>query len=378
VLVAPDAFKGSLSAPAAAAAMARGVLSADPGAAVRELPMADGGEGTLDCLCAAAGRRHWMTVQDPLGRPVRASWGEYRRGGLRSAVVELAAASGLQLLDRAERDPLRASSFGTGQLLAAALASAPDRLIVALGGSATVDGGAGILGALGFRLLDAAGEPLPPGGEALLRLERIDPPEEGRAVPEIWLACDVVSPLLGPQGALLYAAQKGAGGRERRQLGGALRRFAEVALASFGRGDPQAPYGGAAGGAAFGLAAALGARAVSGADLVAEALGLAEAVSASDLVLTGEGQLDIQTAQGKVVSRVAGLGARAGKPVVAIAGSLSGGGAVWRASGVTAAISLARGPLSLAAARRSAVPLLELAAEQVVRIFSAGRCSTSA
>ncbi len=365
VLCAPDSFKGSLSAVAAARAMALGLQDARPGAQASLCPLADGGEGTLAALAAAApGEEISHPATGPQGEPLQAGW--WRRAADGLAVVELARASGLGVTRR--RSPMTASSAGTGQLLAAAAEAGPAGLALAVGGSATVDGGVGALAALGFRFLDGAGRLIPARPDALHRLARVEPPA-GRpaALDALTLWCDVDAPLLGPDGAAqCYGLQKGATAREVAQLEAGLQRWAEVAQDAFGRDPARMAFAGAAGGLAGGLAAALGARLVSGADAVAAAVGLDARLAEADLVLTGEGQLDRQTAQGKLIANLAARAARLGVPVWAFVGAVTPAGERWaRAHGVAVA-ALAPGPLSAEESRRGAAGLLRRAVARSV------------
>ncbi|HVB76643.1 MAG TPA: glycerate kinase [Candidatus Nitrosotalea sp.] len=317
VVVAPNPFKGVLSAPDAAAAMARGVRRADPTAQLRLSPMADGGEGTLQALLG--GRPGLpVTVEGPLGGGVPAQFGLLPGDG--TAVVELAQSSGGALLPRRLWDPARTSTYGFGQMLEAARRSGVARIIAAIGGSITNDGGAGMAQALGFRLLDRWGDDLPRGGMALRALERIDASGLDPHWPEVevLVAADVTNPLTGPQGAtMVYAAQKGADESTRAGLELALLRFEEL----IGRELAQTPGAGAAGGVGAGLAYFLGARICPGAALVADAARLDQVLVGAGLVITGEGRVDAQTAQGKGPIEVARRAARLGIPVLLVAGS---------------------------------------------------------
>jgi glycerate kinase len=315
VVIAPDSFKGTLDAAAAADALAAGWRSRRPDDELRTLPLADGGEGTLDALGHDLPGSRWRStpVGGPDGRPVRAAWLLLPDG---TAVVEMARAAGLPLM--AEPDPLNATTRGLGELLAAAVADpAVTRVMLTLGGSATTDGGTGALAALGARFTDADGAPLPPGGGALARLDRVDlsgltPPPAGG----VQCLVDVTAPLLGPLGAAgQFGPQKGASPDQVAELDAALAR-----LAGLLDGDPEAPGAGAAGGTAFGFAACWGAEFVSGADAVAAAAGLDEALAGADLVLTGEGQFDAQSLRGKVVGALVARAGAARVPVTVVAG----------------------------------------------------------
>jgi glycerate kinase len=317
-LVAPQEFKGTLTAAEAAAALAEGLRQGAPGVELDVAPLADGGPGTVDALLAGVGgERVTRTVQGPLGAPVRATYGLLDSG--RTAVIEMAAASGLSLLAPGERDPRRTSTFGTGELMRAALEGGCERLILGLGGSATNDGGTGALAALGFRVLDEHGAPLPPGGAALRRLARVDP--SGRhprlAEVELLVATDVTAPLLGPDGASrLFGPQKGADADTVAELESALARLAEVVAP----GLAQAPGAGAAGGFGYGLAALAGGKLVSGYGMVARTLRLPERLAAADVVLTGEGRFDRQTALGKGPGALAREARSLGRRTVMFAG----------------------------------------------------------
>ena len=329
MLCAPNAFKGTLTAAAAAAALAAGVR--DAGGVARSLPVADGGDGTLDTLLAATlgARVERHRVCGPLGGRLTA-----RLGWLNTttAVAELAEAAGLRRL-RGRRDPLRATSRGAGELISRALDGGARRILVGIGGSACTDGGAGLLTALGARLRDRAGRPLPLGGGALSDLADADltglDSRLGRCRVEV--ITDVNSPLLGERGAAaVFAPQKGATATEVARLEAGLRRLADV-LERDANVPPELralPGAGAAGGAGYGLAAA-GALLLPGAPLVAEAIGLDGAISGSDLVLTGEGRLDSQTAAGKAPMEVARRSARLGVPCVAVAGGVDAAPAVF-------------------------------------------------
>jgi glycerate 2-kinase len=329
---APNAFKGTLSAAAAAQALARGV--ADAGWGARRLPVADGGDGTLDVLLAAAGgsaRVQTVAVTGPLGRRRRARLGWI---GSDLAIVEMAEAAGLRLLG-SSRDPLRATSRGAGELIAAALDGGARRIVVGVGGSASTDGGSGILVALGARLLDAHGDTVAPGGGALGTIARIDlssvDPRLSQASLEV--AVDVRSPLFGPQGAAhVFAHQKGADDAEVALLDAGLEHLAALVESDAGMpGLAGRPGAGAAGGAGFALAA-LGARLVGGAALVCDQVGLDAAMSGATLVITGEGRLDSQTAAGKAPAEVAARAGRAGVPCVAVCGTVDGGEELFSAT----------------------------------------------
>lgn len=316
VLVACDKFKGSLAAMAVAEAVSRGLPE---GWTVDLCPIADGGEGFVEVLTAVSGGE-LITVEvgDPLGRRVMADYGLVEIDGRRVAFVEMSAASGLWRVAANERAPMRSSTFGTGELIRhAAVVSKAERILVGLGGSATNDGGAGMAAALGIKFLDAKGEALKGFPEEITDLATID--ESGRVpLPEIVVACDVDNPLCGPRGAsAVFGPQKGASAEDVASLDRILQNLAEI---SSGEDVARMPGAGAAGGIGFGLVRFAGARLVSGFDLVAEAIQLEEKVAAADLVITGEGSLDLQTLGGKGPSGVAALAKKRGVPVVAVAG----------------------------------------------------------
>lgn len=328
IVVAPDSFKGSIGAAAAAAALARGWRSARPGDDVSCLPLADGGEGTLDVLAAAvpAARWHQATVTGPGRAAVTACWLELAPGSAapgpantgKTAVIELARASGLPLL--ASPDPMGAHTAGTGELIIRALDAGAARIVITLGGSASTDGGTGALTALGARFADAAGRALPPGGGALgelasAGLSGLRPPPAGG----VSCLTDVTAPLLGPDGAAaVYGPQKGATPDQVAVLDAGL-----AALARLLGGDPAAPGAGAAGGTGYGFAAAWGAAIVPGAAEVARIAGLDAALAAADLVITGEGRYDRTSTTGKVAGTVLAAAAAAAVPAALVAGSIS-------------------------------------------------------
>ncbi|MBI3182590.1 MAG: glycerate kinase [Myxococcales bacterium] len=326
VLIAPQEFKGTLSAREAAEAIARGLRQSMPRVELDILPIADGGPGTVEAfLRAGSGEQRVTRVRDPLGRPVDAAWGLLDRG--RTAVIEMAAASGLALLAEAERDLLRSDTTGTGELIRAALDAGCSQVLVGVGGSATTDGGAGAAKALGVCFLDASGSELAPNPESLRRLARIDTagrdPRLGSAVLKV--LTDVRNPLCGAEGAaLVYGPQKGADPELATALDAVLERLAAIVRSQLGIDIEHAAGAGAGGGLAFGLAALCGGQLVSGFEAVSAALSLFVRVRKSSLVLTGEGRLDAQTAYFKGPFALARLARMQGKPVVLFAGSVAG------------------------------------------------------
>jgi glycerate kinase len=324
VVVAPDKFKGTLGAPDVAAALARGWRRADRHAEVEEVPVADGGEGTLEALVAALGGEIVRArVTGPLGDPVNADYGLADHGGL--GVVEMARGSGLSLVRPPRRDVRRATTFGTGELILAACRAGARRVVVGVGGSATNDAGAGMAQAAGVRLLDAAGRDLPPGGAALRALATIDLGGLDRAVRDVdvMVAADVDSPLVGPRGAsAVYGPQKGASEEDVVELDEALGHFAAVVHRDVGIDLRTLPGGGAAGGLAAGLVAFLGARIRPGFDVVADAVRLAERLDGADIVVTGEGRWDPQSVRGKAPAGVLRMAGEAGCRTVVVAGDI--------------------------------------------------------
>jgi glycerate kinase len=374
IVIAPDSFKGSLSAVEAAAAMAAGAREAVPGVETVEAPVGDGGEGTVEAMVRATGGRIVpVEATGPLGDLVQAGYGVL--GDARTAVVEMAAASGLGLAPAGQRDPRRASSVGTGELIRAALQRRPERLILGIGGSATNDAGAGAMAALGARFLDRDGRDLPPGGAALARLERIDlsgfqrPP----AGTEIVIASDVTNPLCGPTGAsAVYGPQKGAEPEDVALLDAALERFAAVVARDVGVAVRDLPGAGAAGGLGAALVAFLGARMERGVELVLDAVQFDRCLDRAGLALTGEGKIDAQTAFGKTI---AGVGARCRDrniPALAFAGWLGEDLPDLRAAGIAGVACILPRPMLAEEAMRGAAVFLREAVARTLQIYLAG------
>ena len=341
-LIAPNAFKGTLTASQAATAIARGVRDVFPDADVVEVPVADGGDGTADELVAARhGEHRSARVEGPLGDPAEASYGLIDSG--HTAVVELATASGLAMISPDRRNPRKASTYGFGQVLEAARGEGVTEVIAGIGGSATNDGGAGMAQALGYRLLDDQGRDLERGGAALARLDRIDSSgfDLAWSAVRVRVACDVTNPLTGPQGAsAIYGPQKGADPQAVKELDAALARFAEVIERDLGKRVNDLPGAGAAGGTGAGLVAFLNATLEPGAPLIVSATGFDERLAGTDVVFTGEGRADEQTAFGKAPGEVARRAAAAGIPVVLLAGSKGPGWEALHSLGVTAVVTL--------------------------------------
>jgi glycerate kinase len=366
VVVAPDKFKGSLTAAQVAGHVAAGLARAAPGLEVVQVPVADGGDGTLDAAVSAGYRRVPVRAEGPTGEPVDTAYAQ--RDGV--AVVELADASGLVRLPGGRLAPLTASSYGTGQVIRAALDAGCRRVVLGIGGSASTDGGAGMVQALGGRLLDAGGGEVGRGGAALAELRSLDLGGLHPALPEteVVVASDVDNPLLGPSGAAaVYGPQKGVSPDQVAQLDAALARWAEAVHRATGVDAAGAPGAGAAGGVGFAALAVLGARLQPGIDLVLELVGFPAALPGARLVITGEGSLDAQTLSGKAPAGVAAAARAAGVPVVAVAGRSLLSPADLRPAGILAAYPLSDLEPDPARSMAEAGPLLERLAARVAR-----------
>lgn len=377
VLLAPDSFKGGLSAAQACAAMAEGLRRAAPEAEIRAIPLADGGEGTTEALVAACGG--WIQTVEVTGPlPAERARVEAEIGWLgdTTAVLEMASASGLPLVSPEGHNPLHTTSYGTGELIAAALNAGAQHLILGLGGSATNDLGAGMAQALGVRFLRADGtaieEPLCGGllrDVAALDLSGLHP---ALATCRLEVACDVNNPLLGPLGATaVYAPQKGATPAIAAHLEAGLAHVIALLEKATGRKVRERPGAGAAGGMGAMLMALTSAELRPGIELVLEASGFTAALEGADLVLTGEGRVDAQTAHGKTIHGVARTAAAAGVPVVVLAGEIGPGAGALHELGVSAMVSLVSGPMDLATAMARTPELLADGAEQVMRLVEA-------
>lgn len=353
----------------AARAMAQGIENADHDAEVRCLPMADGGEGTARALVdATGGSMHAVPVHDPLGRPVEGHFGLLADGT--TAVVETAEASGLALLEAKKRNPLIASSYGTGELILAAVRSGAKRIIVGLGGSATNDAGAGLLQALGVRLLDKNGNDLAHGGAALANLTTIDISTMDPALKNVAItaACDVTNPLTGPTGAsAVFGPQKGASKDDVATLDAALAHFAQVIDSQLGVAVNDVPGAGAAGGIGAALKGFLNAEFRPGIAIVIEQSGLDAAAQWADVVFTGEGSIDFQTKFGKTPAGVAETAKRHGKPVIAVAGHIGAGIDELHEVGIDAVFGIAPGAASLSELLADAAANVTRTTEQIVR-----------
>jgi len=372
IVIAPDSFKDSLSAEGVAAAIASGIAAVRPDAQVVCCPMADGGEGTMEAIVAAChGEQRSLDVRGPLGSIVTAQWGWLAES--RTAIIEMAQASGLQLLTLDQRDACRTSTFGTGQLIGAALDAGAERIILAIGGSATNDAGSGMLRALGLRTFDAQGAELEEGGLALCNAARIDASGLDRRLAGVRLevAADVDNPLCGNNGAsAIFGPQKGASAEQVQLLDHALGHFADHCAQLLGRDVRDFPGCGAAGGMGFAAKAFLDAQFRPGIEVVAELAGLEEAVQGADLVITGEGRFDAQTLRGKTPFGVARIARRHGVPVVVLAGTLGEGYQELYGHGIDAAFAVTSGPMTLQQACADAPRLLAERAGDILRLWS--------
>ncbi|QCT19668.1 glycerate kinase [Jejubacter calystegiae] len=374
IVIAPDSYKESLPAAQVAQAIEKGFREIFPEAEYVCVPVADGGEGTVEAMIAATQGR-WMQerVTGPLSEPVTASWG--LSGDGHTAFIEMAEASGLALVPQAARDPRLTTSRGTGELILAALESGARRIIIGIGGSATNDGGAGMVQALGARLLDGNGREIGPGGGALASLNRIDLTRLDSRLKrcEILVACDVTNPLTGENGAsCIFGPQKGADAQMILLLDENLAHYAMVIEQTLNIDVTRAPGAGAAGGMGAALLAFLGAELKSGVEIVTGALNLEEHIHNCTLVVTGEGRMDSQSVQGKVPVGVANVAAKYHKPVIGIAGSLASDVAVVHRHGIDAVFSVLNGIVTLEEALDNAFDNIYRTARNVAATVRAG------
>ena len=371
IVLAPDSFKESLSSIAVAQAMAQGVKAAVPNARVDCVPMADGGEGTVQALVwATDGTYCDELVHDPLARPVEAVFGMIGSGDC--AIIEMAAASGLALVPADKRNPLLTSTRGTGELILAALKAGVSRIILGIGGSATVDGGTGMARALGVRFLDIAGNDLPEGGGALSQLATIDVTGLDPRINNVHIdvACDVNNPLTGPNGAAhIFGPQKGATPAMVQQLDHGLANLGKLMAQQLGKNVIDVSGSGAAGGLGAALMAFLNGRLTSGVDLVIQAVRLADRLNAADLCLTGEGKLDFQSASGKAVMGVGRLAKSMNVPVIVLAGTIGPGAEKLLDQGIVSYHAIKPDSMPLPEAIKRAAELLEQTAHRVVKDF---------
>ncbi|MET3576686.1 glycerate kinase [Bhargavaea ullalensis] len=377
ILIAMDSFKGSVTSLEAGEAVAEGIRQADPSAVTQIIPLADGGEGTVEALVQATGGKLIQAeVTGPLGQPVTATYGHL--GDARTAVIEIAEACGLTLVPESERNPLRTTTTGVGELILDAIKNGARSLIIGLGGSATNDAGIGMLQALGYRFLDVSGQDVPRGGAALGAIRSIDATAVHPSLKgiNIQVACDVNNPLHGEQGAAhIYGPQKGADPEMVQLLDAGLKNFAEVVKEHFDLDVQSIPGAGAAGGLGAALAGLLGAELRSGIDLMLEAVNLNEHLKTADLVITGEGRLDAQSSMGKTAMGVAGLARERGVPCIALAGSVTEDAGALNQLGVTAFFSILSEPATLEEAmnpERTKANLQQIS-RQLIRLYQARR-----
>ena len=375
IVVAPNAFKGSLTAQDAAEAISRGIRRVLPEAEIIEVPVADGGDGLVAVAGSlSTGELHRVTVSGPLQQKIAADF--WYNPDQKTAIIEMALANGLVLLDEKERDPTKTTTLGTGQLISAALDCGAQKIYVGIGGSATNDGGIGMAHALGVRFLNAKGEILDPIGNALGKIRSIDISNlDPRIKRRDFIAvCDVGNPLCGDQGAAAtYGPQKGATPAQVVELDLGLRNLAAIIKRDLGHDVLDFPGAGAAGGLGAGLFAFLNARPEKGIEMVLELVDLKNKLKDADLLLTGEGKIDRQTAFGKAPAGVAALGKTLNIPCIAIAGSIGSNLKELHQEGINAFFSICPGPLQLDQALNQAEKLLSQSSEQVIRAFLAGR-----
>ena len=369
ILVAPDSFKGSLTAMEAAESIGRGIQKADPEIEVDLLPMADGGEGTVQSLVdATKGEIIKKEVTGPLGEPVKAFYGLLGDG--KTAVIEMAAASGLPLLPEEKRNPLKTTTYGTGELIASALEAGVEKIIIGIGGSATNDAGVGMAQALGAEILDAQGEEIAFGGGSLDQITEInlDSLDSRLEDVEILVACDVDNPLFGKEGAAyVYAPQKGADKEMVEKLDQNLRHFNQLVIKELGKNTNQIPGAGAAGGLGAGLVAFLDAELKAGVDIILDLINFEKRLKGVDLVITGEGMLDGQSIYGKTPVGVSRSAAKKNIPVIALAGTLGAGVEKVLDHGINSYFSLIDRPAKLKEVVERSPALLVDLSEQIIR-----------
>ena len=375
IVIAPDSFKGCLNALNVARAMSRGAQRVYPASVIDLIPMADGGEGTVEAiLSAVSGEQIESKVTDPLGRPITAAYGLIDKG--RTAIIEMAAASGLTLLHDQEKNPRITSTQGTGELIRDALDRGVKKILLGIGGSATNDGGAGLAVALGVRLLDGQGNELPPGGAALADLSNIDMSglDPRLSQVKIEVACDVQNPLCGSEGAsAVYGPQKGANPDDIRVLDRALENFGERLSKIAGVNLLKLTGGGAAGGLGAGVVGFLGAKLRPGSQMVLEVANAEEKIKRADLVLTGEGRTDYQTAYGKAPAGVATLAKKFDVPVLVVSGSVEGPPDLLADVGVASCFSVSERPATMEEAYRNAEDQLERAVWRILTVWKLGQ-----
>jgi glycerate 2-kinase len=378
IIIAPDSFKGNMSAPLVCETIEAGILRTDKKAKVVKIPLADGGEGTARAITEAAGGKFAeVTVQNPLGKKIKTNFGLIQKGKV--AVLDMASASGIELLKREELNPMKASSYGTGELIKAALDSGAKELIIGIGGSATNDGGIGIISALGFKALDENGKPVGQGGQALDKIASVDISGADKRLKDVSIkvACDVINPLLGPKGAsAIFGPQKGATPEMVKTLDAGLGKLARAWIKAGLTKDVEQSGDGAAGGVGAALRICLGAKMESGAMLVMRYAGFFDHLNGkgkvADLVITGEGMTDGQTAGGKLCSVVARESRKAKVPVALLSGGIGGDAGSLLVS-FDYAVSISCGQIGLDAMIKDSQRDLGLAAENLIRAIQIGK-----
>jgi len=373
IVLAPDSFKESLTAKEVCEAMERGIKKGSPDVTCIHVPMADGGEGTMQSLVdATGGTVYTRRVSGPMGHPVMASYGISGDGS--TGILEMASASGIHLVPPGERNPLAASTYGTGELIRACLDHGIRKLLIGIGGSATNDGGAGVVQALGGRLLDAEGKELAYGGGELGRLAQVDLSDFDSRLRnvQVEVACDVTNPLCGETGASsVFGPQKGATPEMIRLLDRHLRHYAEVIKQELGKDIADVPGAGAAGGLGGGLMAFLNGTLRKGIEMVIDFTGLEDRIRQADMVWTGEGAMDSQTQYGKTPLGVAKVAKRHGKPVVALAGRIGDGAEVLYDLGIDAIFGIMPGASTLEEALAGGRRNVERTSENIIRLMQA-------
>ena len=373
ITIAIDSFKGSLSSMEAGQAVAEGIRRVMPSAEIRIRPLADGGEGTTEALTARlGGELKSLTVTGPLGRPVTASYGLIRERKM--AVLEMASAAGLTLISQEERNPLEATTYGVGEMIRDAIGEGCRHFLVGIGGSATNDGGTGMLSALGFQFLDSEGHPIPLGAKGLENLARISAENARLELSQcsFHIACDVTNPLCGENGcSAVYGPQKGADPEMIRQMDHWMERYGDLAARTFPAADKEAPGAGAAGGLGFAFLTFLNGSLESGVGMVLKEINLKDDIRDADLVITGEGRLDAQTVMGKAPIGVAHLAKEYGKPVIAFSGAVTREAGLCNQHGIDAFFPIMRGVVSLQEALDPGEARINAAdtAEQVFRLI---------
>ena len=373
ITIAIDSFKGSLSSMEAGQAVAEGIRRVMPSAGIRIRPLADGGEGTTEALTAGlGGELKSLTVTGPLGRPVTASYGLIRERKM--AVLEMASAAGLTLISQEERNPLEATTYGIGEMIRDAIGEGCRHFLVGIGGSATNDGGTGMLSALGFQFLDSEGHPIPLGAKGLENLARISAENARLELSQcsFHIACDVTNPLCGENGcSAVYGPQKGADPEMIRQMDQWMERYGDLAARTFPAADKEAPGAGAAGGLGFAFLTFLNGSLESGVGMVLKEINLKDDIRDADLVITGEGRLDAQTVMGKAPIGVAHLAKEYGKPVIAFSGAVTREAGLCNQHGIDAFFPIMRGVVSLQEALDPGEARINAAdtAEQVFRLI---------